>query len=160
VTLCYQCSPQEVAIQWVSIVPLKYYVKNKMCYTQKICLDKHGYRFGGLQCCRQKEALCKAFEHDLHHIVPELPSLKKLIYQYTAEKSPDNKFENKLEHSELKGAIARMYLYMNIKYQLCLPTTDRMRYEQWHRASPPTEWEKKRNNLIHNIQGDTNPYIT
>ncbi len=150
-TLCAQCPSQEVNIQWMRIVSAKYYLNHKMCYEEKLCIDNKGNRFGGIQCCRKKDLLFKQFENDLHHLVPELPTLKKLVTQYSVGKlEPNNK---------LKGTIARMFLYMNLKYRLALPKSDKTLYETWHRQYPPCEWEQKKNKLVKAIQGDANPYI-
>lgn len=149
--LCPQCPSQEVSIQWIPIVPAKYYLNNKMCYEEKVCIDNKGNRFGGIQCCRKKDMFFKQFENDLHHLIPEIPTLKKLINQYSTRKLEP--------HNKLKGTIARMFLYMDLKYRLGLPKSEKIIYETWHKQYPASEWEKERNQLIKAIQGDANPYI-
>lgn len=151
-TLCASCPSQEVSIQWMNIVSPKYYFSNKMCYEEKLCIDNKGTRFGGIRCCRKKDMVFNQFENDLHHLVPELPTFKKLINHYGCGKLTPN--------DKLKGIIGRMFLYMNLKYKLSLPRSEKILYEKWNREYPPCEWERKRNKIIKNIQGDANPYIT
>jgi deoxyribonuclease-1 len=59
----------------------------------------------------------------------------------------------------LRGDIARAYLYMHYAYPGGLPlsATERRRFEQWHQADPPTQWERTRNRRIAAIQGGGNP---
>jgi deoxyribonuclease-1 len=136
-----------MTIQWVGLVPAKYYLSHQMCFMEKLCIDNKGQRFSGIRCCRKRDPLFHQFENDLHHLVPELPILKRTL-QTLCE--PEDK---------LKGSIARMFLYMQLKYKIMLPASEKMQYENWHRKYPPTEWERKRNQLIRNVQGDGNPYI-
>lgn len=146
--LCTQCPAQEVNVQWVNLVHPRYYLHNKMCFAEKLCIDTKGTRFGGLRCCRLKEASLKAFETDLHQLVPELPTLKKNLHSK----------KNELDDA-LKGPVARAFLYMQLKYHFTIPQSQRLLYERWNRQYPPTKWERQRNQLIKNIQGDSNIYI-
>lgn len=143
-----KCPLQAVKIQFIPIVPPQAYLKHKMCYEEKLCIDKKGARFGGIRCCRHKDPLLKSFEHDYHHLVPELPFLKKHIHHPLLE-----------SQEPLKGPISRMFLYMALKYKFTLSNVERIQYENWHREYAPMKWEKQRNQLIKQLQGDGNPYI-
>lgn len=62
----------------------------------------------------------------------------------------------------IRGDVARAYLYMHATYgQAALPLTreELARFEAWHRADPPSEWERTRNARIAAIQGVGNPWI-
>lgn len=145
---CENCPAQEIKVQFFSVVPTQKYLKNKICYEEKFCIDNKGARFGGIRCCRQKDPFLKQFETDLHHLVPELPILKKPLSRSIIE--PEEK---------LKGPLSRMFLYMALKYKFILSKEERMQYESWHKQYAPTLWEIKRNQLIRKVQGDANPYI-
>jgi len=74
-----------------------------------------------------------------------------------------------------KGDIARMILYMAIRYegtdtsynlemQDTTPTTGPFYGKlstllQWHVQDPPDSWERRRNNRIHERQGNRNPFV-
>jgi deoxyribonuclease-1 len=61
----------------------------------------------------------------------------------------------------VRGDIARAYLYMHFVYGDGLPLSDEQvaRFEQWHRADPPTDWERTRDRRIAQIQGGGNPLV-
>ena len=62
----------------------------------------------------------------------------------------------------VRGDVARAYLYMWRAYgpsALPLPRSELERFERWHDADPPTDWERTRNERITRIQGVSNPWI-
>ncbi|RMF19440.1 MAG: endonuclease I [Gammaproteobacteria bacterium] len=58
----------------------------------------------------------------------------------------------------IRGDIARAILYMHERYGLPL-VGDLPQLQRWNRLDPPDEAEKTRNELIRQIQGNTNPFI-
>jgi deoxyribonuclease-1 len=63
----------------------------------------------------------------------------------------------------IRGEIARAYLYMHATYgPTALPLTpeELARFEAWHRADPPSEWEQVRDARIAAIQGVSNPWVS
>ena len=146
--LCDQCPIESRIIQFIPVIPVQAYLSHKMCYTEKLCIDKKGNRFKGIRCCYQKEPGLKAFEQDLHHLVPDFPIFSKLIHG-PLQKTPER----------LKGEISRMFLYLSLKYHFVLPLQNRIEYERWNRQYPPQAWEIQRNELIKQYQGDGNSYI-
>jgi len=59
---------------------------------------------------------------------------------------------------EMKGEITRSILYMKREYGGQFSGDDAMLL-RWHRADPPSDFERKRNDIVEQLQGTRNPYI-
>ena len=70
-------------------------------------------------------------------------------------------FKNKRAYprKEIRGDIARIYLYMSDKYNINLSNQERKLMEAWNKQDPIDEWEKIKNKRVAKIQGNSNPYI-
>ncbi|MFO7660586.1 MAG: endonuclease, partial [Candidatus Cloacimonadaceae bacterium] len=76
---------------------------------------------------------------------------------------------------EEKGDVARMVLYMSVRYEGTDTTYDLEMQDitptvgayygklstllNWHVTDPPDSWERRRNNRIHERQGNRNPFV-
>ncbi len=60
--------------------------------------------------------------------------------------------------NRIRGDIARAILYMHERYNLPL-VGDLPQLQRWNRLDPPDEAEKARNEMIRELQGNTNPFI-
>jgi deoxyribonuclease-1 len=62
---------------------------------------------------------------------------------------------------DVRGDIARIYLYMRDVYGDELPLTpaEIANYEQWNDEDPPSAWEVERNRRIAAIQGRANDHL-
>jgi len=58
---------------------------------------------------------------------------------------------------QVKGLVARTYLYMAEKYHVKLSPQQRSLYHQWNRQYPASPWEKQRAAKIKSYMGN-NPY--
>lgn len=58
-----------------------------------------------------------------------------------------------------KGPVARAMLYMHATYELTL-RGDMATLQAWNRQFPPTEEEVRRNQIIRELQGNANPFIS
>lgn len=64
-----------------------------------------------------------------------------------------------LEPAEhLRGDLARVLLYVEEAYQMPLQS-NRQTLLDWHRADPPDEQERQRNDRVEQLQGTRNPFI-
>ncbi|MCE2595875.1 endonuclease [Motilimonas cestriensis] len=59
-----------------------------------------------------------------------------------------------------KGAIARIYFYMQDQYGVRISRQQKQLYQAWDRQYPVTAWECQRDKLIAKQQGNNNPYVT
>lgn len=60
---------------------------------------------------------------------------------------------------EIRGVIARAYLYFNKQYGMKISKQEMQKYQAWNKQYSADEWERKRNQHINDIQGNLNPYI-
>jgi deoxyribonuclease-1 len=62
----------------------------------------------------------------------------------------------------VRGEIARAYLYMHGAYPdyAILDGETLPLMQKWHQADPADDWERKRNGLIEQLQGNANPWIS
>lgn len=160
-------------IEWEHILPASSFAKNLNCWNEKICTDKKGRKFKGRKCCTKVSDKFNYMEADLHNIVPALSEINRDRSNYkfdniTGEKREYGKcnFEvdkkNKIAEPDdnLKGFIARAYLYMNDTYNLNIFTDKEIKeFQKWDKQYMPNEWELKRNDMIKNIQGNSNKFI-
>ena len=61
---------------------------------------------------------------------------------------------------EWKGDIARMVFYLNVRYGETFDKVGSMElFLKWNKEDPVSDFEKQRNNVIANVQGNRNPFI-
>ena len=60
---------------------------------------------------------------------------------------------------DLRGVIARDYLYFHKKYKMRLSKQEMKKFKAWNKLYPTTSWEKQRNRRIAKIQGNANEFI-
>ncbi len=61
---------------------------------------------------------------------------------------------------EWKGDVARMIMYMNLRYDLSFDDMGSLNlFLQWNVEDPVSDFEKQRNNIIFGAQGNRNPFI-
>lgn len=61
---------------------------------------------------------------------------------------------------EWKGDVARMIMYMNLRYNLSFEDMGTLNlFLQWNIEDPVSDFERQRNNIIYGAQGNRNPFI-
>lgn len=65
-------------------------------------------------------------------------------------------FEPPNEH---KGNVARALFYFSVRYKIKISKTEETYLRQWHELDPVDSEEENRNEMIHTIQGNRNPFI-
>ena len=130
--------------------------------------------FRGRKCCQQQDAYFARMEADLHNLVPEIGELNALRSNYRFGELPQIKADQfgecqiKIDNvtrrieprAEVKGVIARAYLYMADTYDFRLSDSQRQLFAAWNVKYPPDAWEIEWDNRIFDIQGNHNLYIT
>lgn len=113
---------------------------------------------------------------DLHHLFPTDSQMNSLrgntIFGEVSKdlhktKCPESKFGPGIGISrsvfeppqEHKGAVARALFYFSIRYDLPISQEEEVVLRKWHHESPISEQEVVRNNEIHRLQGNRNPFI-
>jgi deoxyribonuclease-1 len=161
-------------VEWRHIVPVEVLLAHRPCFREPLCTRPSGEKFQGIACCEQADRIYQTMVADLHGIVPELGEINDLRGARSFGELPgearefgrcDLEIDTKLGVVEppasRRGDIARAYLYMHHVYRESVPLTaeEIRRFEAWHAADPPSEWERVRNRRIAEVQGSGNPLV-
>ena len=75
---------------------------------------------------------------------------------YGVEKWQGGNFEPPVEH---KGNVARALFYFSVRYKIQISRYEEEYLRRWHQLDPVDEDERERNDVIHTVQGNRNPFI-
>ena len=159
----YRKNPKRAdRIEWEHIVPAWYFGHNLPCWKR-----------GGRKECRDKDAKFREMEADMHNLVPAIGEINgdRSNYPYgniRGEKRVYGRVDMEIDSSKrlaepkrsILGDIARTYLYMRDKYNLYIDPEHEKLFIKWNNQDPVSRWEKKKNLLVKDIQGDNNDYIS
>lgn len=117
-----------------------------------------------------KTSISKAPLGDLHNLVPSVGKINNMRANYPfgiieGEQRDFGQcdFEVKGDlveaKNDIRGDIARTYLYMQKTYGLKLNQEEQRRFNSWHREDPVSTWECQKNQVIKLKQGNGNPFI-
>ena len=128
--------------------------------------------FKGRRCARKVSAEFRLIESDLYNLYPAIGTLNqhrgaKTFGDVAGEERRFGACDFEVGHvveprPEMRGEIARAYLYMGWAYPEAMALTDdeRVRYQQWSRADPPNLLELRRAHSIRALQKNKNPYVS
>lgn len=158
-----------VTMKWMQVVPDTFYGRNRACMNEKKCVNVFTKElFGSPMCCRRIDAQYKKMEADLFNLIPVISTLAEAQKGriFGAVKTPLEMIGRTKIGSEaieppdeVKGNVARVYLYMEGRYGLQLSKEQKSLYEAWSSLDPVDAKECKVGKLILKIQGSHNPYI-
>lgn len=167
---------RRAAIEWEHVVPASAFGGGLPEWREghPRC-EKRGRPFRGRKCARRVSARFQAMEGDMHNLFPELGDVNGargdvpmgVVGRATARHAELSECglrfgEHEVEpRPEVRGDVARAYLYMSDVYPDAVSLTDdaRAAFERWHMADPPDAIERERNMRIHREQGNENPWI-
>ncbi|MGE8498372.1 MAG: endonuclease [Pseudomonas sp.] len=148
-------------IEWEHIVPAWVIGHQRQCWQR-----------GGRKECARSDSTYQRAEADLHNLVPAIGELNgdrsNFPYGWSPQKPGqygacpmvvDFKARVAMPRKEVRGMIARTYLYMSDRYRLRLSKKDRQLYSVWHKTYPPKTWERQRNQMLSCVMGWSNPYV-
>jgi len=149
-------------IEWEHIVPAWHFGHQLRCWQN-----------GGRMTCRNTNTKFKQMEADMHNLVPAIGEINgdRSNFRFgmiEGEKRAYGKVNMEILFSNKKaepmesvfGDIARVYFYMRDRYGLRISKTQEKMLIAWNNIDPVSSWEKKKNQLIKELQGDENLYIT
>lgn len=149
-------------IEWEHIVPAWHFGHQLHCWQN-----------GGRMTCRQTNKKFKEMEADMHNLVPAIGEINgdRSNFKYgmiSGEERLYGKVDMEISFKDKRaeprravyGEIARTYFYMRERYGLKLSNQQEKLFIAWNNLDPVTRWEKKRNELIADIQGNDNPYVS
>ena len=158
-------------IEWEHVVPAYEIYKNLSCNIDghPECI-KNGKPFKGRKCCAKVDEWFERAEADLHNLTPTVGELNGDRSNYRFQEIPGEvrnygscDFEVKDGIAEpkedIKGDIARIWLYMNDAYNLNIENEYITLMKSWHISDPVNNWEIERDKRIQQIQGNSNPYL-
>lgn len=125
---------------------------------------------GGRECCEKHDLNARVMIFDLHNIVPSVGQVNALRSnkRYGLVNGEDRKLgtcdfewtDDIAEPAdEVRGDVARIWLYFVDKHNLKLRDGELEMYLQWSNADPPTSAEFERNDQVKEKQGNGNPFV-
>lgn len=148
-------------IEWEHVMPAENFGRQFSCWKN-----------GGRKACK-KDQNYNTIEGDMHNLQPAIGEVNgdRSNYQYAQRtnepylygqcKSTVNfKAKRFYPRDEIKGTIARTYLYMEDKYKIELSKHTKQLINAWDKMYPPSKWECERNKIIKGLQGNDNKFIT
>lgn len=127
---------------------------------------------GGRTHCLETDPIYKAAHNDLHNLQPAVGGINEarsnkgvgiLSGDKPAFGTCDFEVDEVNDRVEpvrgIQGDIARTYFYMEWMYGATLTPGQRRLFLHWHQKDPVGEWERRRNELIFETQGNRNPFI-
>jgi len=149
-------------IEWEHIVPAWHFGYQLQCWQN-----------GGRAKCKESNAKFRQMEADMHNLVPAIGEINgdRSNFRFgmiSGEKRVYGKVDMEIDYPSRKaeprkvvwGEIARTYFYMREKYGLAISKSQQKLFIAWNNLDPVTRWERKRNKLIADIQGNDNPYVS
>ncbi|MDD5401102.1 MAG: endonuclease [Sulfurimonas sp.] len=161
-------------IEWEHVIPAENFGRQFSCWRDGAseCVDSKGKEFKGRKCCEKVSKEFRIMQADMHNLQPAIGELNadRSNFRFDFELPKQGQYgECKFEvdfkadrakvREELRGVIARTYLYFNKQYGMKLSTQELKKFEVWDRQHPPSEWEKERNHRIAKKQGNLNEFI-
>lgn len=152
-------------IEWEHVMPAYTFGNQLQCWQK-----------GGRENCKTQpdySDLFNVMEGDMHNLQPAIGEINgdrsnfrfgeftKNFNQYgQCQFAVDFKGRQVQPRNEIKGVIARTYLYMTGRYELNISSREMKLMNVWNEKYPPNKWECERNEMIREIQGNDNQYIT
>jgi deoxyribonuclease-1 len=162
-------------VEWEHIVPAENFGKGMQskCWIEPICEKKNGKSYKGRSCCLKVDEDFQKMHNDLHNLVPAIGEVNgdRSNFRFSTLESSDYTYGNcnfkisfknrKVEpDDEVKGTVARAYLYFNQHYKMKLSKQQRKLFMSWNEEFPPKQWEIDWDMKIFKIQGNHNSFIS
>ena len=127
---------------------------------------------GTIEQCRTVSGRFNRIEADLHNMYPVLPSIERVRddFQYgiipgefrdffECDFEIDVRTKTIEPRPVARGNIARAVFYMHWEYGLPISGEQLNLLKQWHAEDPPSQDERRRNDIIEKLQGTRNRFI-
>lgn len=162
-------------VEWEHIVPAENFGRGmtSKCWNKPICTKKSGKQYKGRKCCLKIDEQFQKMHNDLHNLVPTVGEIngERSNFRFSILETSDHRYGNcdfkisfkdrKVEPSdEIKGTIARAYLYFNKNYKMKLSKQQKSLFQEWNTKYQPKSWEIDWDKKIFKIQGNHNTFIS
>jgi deoxyribonuclease-1 len=161
-------------IEWEHVIPAENFGRQFSCWRDgdAKCADSNGKAYKGRKCCEKVSKEYRIMQADMHNLQPAIGELNadrsNLKYDFElptpgqygmCQFEVDFKADRARVREELRGVIARTYLYFNKQYDMKLSKQELQKYEAWDKRYPPDIWEIERDKRITQKQGNKNTFI-
>jgi deoxyribonuclease-1 len=161
-------------VEWDHIVPAENFGRSFREWREGDpgCVDRKGRSFKGRNCAQKVNTEFRFMQADMYNLVPAVGEINALRSNYSFAVIPEEKREfgscdieiedRKVEPpSEVRGDIARTYMYMDRAYpgHGIISRKNRKLFETWDREDPVDQWECERCKRIERIQGNEKPVV-
>jgi len=136
----------------------------------------NGLNCGKRKQCRARSKVFNRIEADLHNLFPSRADVNqdRSSYRFGTINGESRRYGSHCDFEvsernrvaepapEKRGDVARAMFYMADRYKsqgLVLFKKQALLLEKWHKADPPSDEERRRNNVIEALQGNRNPFI-
>lgn len=162
-------------IEWEHLIPAENFGRQFSCWRDgdSECVKKDGKKYKGRKCCEKVSKMFRIMQADMHNLYPAIGELNgdRKNFRFDFElASPgqygecrfnvDFKQKRAKVKEELRGVIARDYLYFNQRYKMKLSKQELKKYQAWNKKYPPSSWEIERNRKIAKKQGNYNKFVS
>lgn len=166
-------SKRSYHIEWEHIIPASYLGKNLTPWKKghKNCRNRKGKKFRGRRCARKVSDLYRLMEADMYNLVPAIGEVNQVrgnlpLGLISNKDSIIDGCKTKISSSyveprdEVKGFVARTYLYMTTTYQLnTLSNREKKLIQEWNEKYPVSDFEMVRALWIEKKQGNRNYFV-
>ena len=157
-------------LEFEHVVPAHALGKNLQCWKEPICLRMDGKKYKSRKCCSNVSDEFQQRQSDMHNLFLTVVEVNddRSNFVFGEIYGEERKYgECDFEVAEriaepkksIRGDIARSYFYMSYQYKMAIPDDYEEMLREWHLSDPPDEWERDRNSLIEDAQGNRNPFI-
>jgi len=163
-------------IEWEHIMPASYFGskldewQNPENYPK--CVKSNGKAIAGRKCAEKLVPWFEKAHNDLHNLTPAVGELNgdRSNFAY-AEIAGERRSYGQCDFEvnfaakvaeppdNVKGNIARVYLYMVEEHKIELDEETRILMQNWHKLDPVDSWECERDKRIEATQGNNNKFV-
>ena len=148
-------------IEWEHVVPAAHFGQQLQCWQN-----------GGRKNCKRVSKKFRKMESDLNNLVPVIGELNGDRSNYrlgmiSGEKRNYGQVDFEVDfkgriaepREEVRGDIARIYFYMEKKYNLKISRSQKRLFQAWAKSDPVSQWENKKKELILKVQSVKTPFF-
>ena len=161
-------------IEWEHLIPAENFGRQFSCWRDgnPKCVSLKGKAYKGRKCCTKVNKKYKLMQADMHNLFPAVGELNadRKNFRFDFEVAEPKQYgqckfnvlfkqKRARVREELRGVIARDYLYFNKYHNMRLSKQEMKKYTAWNKQYPADVWEIKRNKRITKIQGNSNQFI-
>ena len=161
-------------IEWEHVVPAHAFGQSFSEWREghPKCVRKKGKKFKGRKCAQKINEEYRRMQADMFNLYPAIGEVNGRRSNYSmaiieGEKREFGKCDVEIKsrkvepREEIRGEIARTYMYMDSVYpgRGIISKKNRRLFDAWNKSDPVDEWECERTKRIEKIQGNRNEVV-